>query len=124
MSKCLSFLGQDNLVTRACKTCPQIIFATLAGYYSLGLAYSTGLMSKIDKIAIHIMRSNNMGYIAIGAAMPTVQWYAALLVRLAAAASAALIYVAALKTITVASLFIYHKYRQYRERMEELPLTR
>lgn len=72
---------------------PRIAVAALAGFYVLGYAYANGWMMAIDQIAINIMRNHlEMGYIAIGAIMPTVQWYMAWGVRAVAALAAGLYY--------------------------------
>lgn len=70
---------------------PRVIVAVIAGYYSLGIAYDTGLMAEIDKIAIQILK-HWVGYAGIGALMPTFQWYSALAVRMVAATVAGLLY--------------------------------
>lgn len=70
---------------------PRIIVAAVAGYYSLGIAYETGLMAEIDKIAIQILK-NWVGYAGLGALMPTFQWYSAWAVRFIAGAVAGLLY--------------------------------
>lgn len=71
---------------------PRIAVAALTGFYILGYAYANGWMMAIDQIAIKVMRHYDMGYIAIGAIMPTIQWYAAWSVRLVAGLIAGLTY--------------------------------
>lgn len=71
---------------------PRIAVAGLAGFYILGYAYANGWMAAIDQLAMKVMRHYNMGYVAIGALMPTVQWYAAWGVRVSAALAAGLAY--------------------------------
>ena len=73
------------------KWTPRVIVCVVTGYYSLGIAYDTGLMAEIDRIAIPILK-NWVGYAGLGAIMPTFQWYAAWAVRVIAAAIAGLIY--------------------------------
>ena len=73
------------------KLAPRIIIGGLAAYYSLGLAYNMGLMAVIDKFAIKILLPN-VGYIGLGAVMPTVQWYTAWTARLIVGTVAAFLY--------------------------------
>lgn len=70
---------------------PRIVVATTAGYYSLGLAYAFGVMAQIDALAIPII-VGSVGYMGLGAAMPTFQWYSAWGVRITAFSLAAVIY--------------------------------
>lgn len=88
-----SFFNFSNLANKAVKWGPQIIICGLAGYYSLGWAYKVGLMAAIDRIVIPILIDYfNVGYIALGALMPTIQWYSAWTVRITAALIADAIY--------------------------------
>jgi hypothetical protein len=63
----------------------------IPSYYSLGFAYKTGLMARIDLIAIEVL-SHFTGYMGVAIWMPTVQWYAAVGVRIAAGAVCGLLY--------------------------------
>lgn len=82
----------QDIATKLARWTPRILIAGAAGYYVLGYAYSEGWMAAIDQIAMKIMRYYEMGYIAIGALMPNVQWYAAWGVRITAAFVAGLAY--------------------------------
>lgn len=73
------------------KWTPRAIAAGLAGYYCLGIAYETGLMAAIDRIAMRILRPS-LGYMGMAAFMPTFQWYSAWAVRVVAAIAAGLLY--------------------------------
>lgn len=84
----LSFEGVSQTVV---KWGARIIVVSLAGYYSLGVAYQTGLMAKIDQYAIKIFL-HFFGYAGLGAFMPTFQWYSAWGVRFAAAFTAVVIW--------------------------------
>jgi|GEM_PF-4099523 len=77
---------------------PRAIVVGFGAYYGLGIAYATGLMAAIDKIAIVILK-NSVGYAGIGALMPTVQWYTNLGARIAIGAGAAVTYDLTFKTI-------------------------
>jgi len=79
-----SFFNGKNLIRKACQITPRIAVTALAGYYILGYAYVYGWMAMIDQFAIRFMRDQHMGYMAIGALMPTIQWYAAWGVRITA----------------------------------------
>ncbi len=70
---------------------PRTCVAGAAGFYSLGIAYEKGLMAAIDRIAIQVLR-HHVGYMGLGAIMPTFQWYSAWGVRLTAALLAGLAY--------------------------------
>ncbi len=70
---------------------PRIVVSTVAGYYSLGVAYERGVMALIDRVAIQILLPR-VGYLGLGAVMPTVQWYAAWAVRIAVTIAVALLY--------------------------------
>lgn len=48
-------------------------------------------MAAIDKIAIGILKKS-VGYVGIGALMPTVQWYSSIGVRITMAAAGSLAY--------------------------------
>lgn len=61
---------------------PRAIAVAVGGYYGLGLAYEWGLMALIDRAAIPLIKHVG-GYAAVGAAMPTFQWYSAWAVRFA-----------------------------------------
>ncbi len=74
------------------KITPAFVAAGLTGFYILGYAYANGWMMAIDQIAIKIMRHYDIGYMAIGALMPTVQWYAAWGVRTTAGIAAGLFF--------------------------------
>lgn len=73
------------------KWAPRVFVATLAGYYGLGIAYASGLMAEIDRIAIKILR-HFYGYLGIGAVMPIFQWYAAWAMRISIGLVAGLAY--------------------------------
>lgn len=81
----------DNCAYFTLKWTPRLLVAGLAGFYSLGVAYDLGLMAAIDQLAIRILK-HQVGYVGLGAAMPTVQWYAAWGVRMTAAIGAGLLY--------------------------------
>ncbi|WP_068470987.1 hypothetical protein [Candidatus Protochlamydia phocaeensis] len=85
------FCSCDNFSHFILHWTPRAVVAGVAGLYSLGFAYDIGLMAAIDRIAIRILRYF-VGYIGVGAAMPTVQWYSAWAVRLSAALLAGIIY--------------------------------
>lgn len=70
---------------------PRALAILVGGYYGLGLAYSCGLMAAIDKLAIAIIQQQ-VGYIGLGAIMPTFQWYAAWSARITFSALFALLY--------------------------------
>lgn len=93
-SNFFSFDGQWALI--AVKWAPKAIIAGGVGYYSLGVAYDTGFMAKIDYYAIKVFR-NSLGYTGLGAIMPTFQWYSAWTVRIGSAIVAAGIYDLTLK---------------------------
>ncbi len=93
-----------SFIKKACRIVPLYGATLLAGYYVLGYAYAVGLMAAIDQIAIQIMCDYNMGYLAIGALMPTFQWYAAWSVRIIAACTAHFFYLLVEKVI----LAVYH----------------
>ena len=73
------------------KWTPRALVVACGAYYGLGVAYEIGLMAAIDRVAIQILKQW-VGYIGIGALMPTVQWYSALAVRCCMSATAALLY--------------------------------
>lgn len=75
----------------AVKWGPRAIVAGLAGYYCLGVAYESGLMAAIDRIAMRILRPS-LGYMGMAAFMPTFQWYSAWGVRVVAAIGAGFLY--------------------------------
>ncbi len=78
----------------AIKWTPRVIVTVAigcCGYYSLGWAYQVGLMARIDQIAIRILLPQ-VGYIGLGAMMPTVQWYSAWSVRAVVVVSITFIY--------------------------------
>lgn len=79
-----------------CVWTPQLIVGGFVGYYSLGFAYEKGVMAGIDQIAIKILKPK-VGYVGLGAVMPTVQWYAAWGVRVTSAAIAVGVCSAAIK---------------------------
>jgi hypothetical protein len=74
-----------------CSWGPYTIAACIGGYYGLGVAYEYGVMAAIDKVAMSILK-DQVGYVGMGALMPTVQWYSALAVRTVCAITAGLIY--------------------------------
>ncbi|GAB4190078.1 MAG: hypothetical protein Tsb0015_11020 [Simkaniaceae bacterium] len=82
---------------------PRAIFAVIAGYYSLGVAYDIGLMAAIDRVAIDVLK-HYIGYAGLGAAMPTFQWYSAWAVRISAAAAGGLLY----DVLERISLYVFH----------------
>jgi hypothetical protein len=73
------------------KWTPRALVVGIGAYYGLGIAYEIGLMAAIDKIAIGILKKS-VGYVGIGALMPTVQWYSSIGVRIAMGTAAALGY--------------------------------
>lgn len=93
MLDCFNFpsLNYDNLAYFTVKWTPRLVVGGLAGFYSLGVAYDVGIMAAIDRVAIKILK-HHVGYMGLGAMMPTVQWYAAWGVRMTAAIGAALLY--------------------------------
>lgn len=86
-----SFPSSNDFFNFILKWTPRAIVAGFTGYYSLGIAYDIGLMAAIDRIAIRILRYL-LGYVGIGALMPTIQWYAAWGVRMVTALGAGLTY--------------------------------
>jgi hypothetical protein len=70
---------------------PRMVVMGLAGFYSLGIAYESGWMASIDRIAIGILRPR-VGYAGLGATMPLVQWYAAWTVRILATITAGTVF--------------------------------
>lgn len=70
---------------------PRAIAVVIGGYYGLGIAYDSGLMALIDKVAIQAIK-HFAGYTGVGALMPTVQWYAAWGARVIVGFSVGLIY--------------------------------
>ncbi len=76
---------------KTCEWTPRLICVSLAGYYSLGVAYSNGWMAQIDSIAIPILR-RYYGYFGVGAVMPVFQQYSAIGVRFLAATGASFAY--------------------------------
>lgn len=89
VEECNSYFQQFTNFTL--KYTPRAVVALYCGYYCLGVAYSSGLMAAIDKVAIKIL-VKQVGYVGLGAVMPTFQWYSAWAVRLAAALIGTLIY--------------------------------
>lgn len=73
-------LIDSPLFSRAIKWTPRVIVIGLGAYYGLGIAYEIGLMASVDKLAIAILKQS-VGYAGIGFFMPTIQWYAAVGVR-------------------------------------------
>lgn len=88
-----------KLTIKIGKMTPRVAIAGISGYYVLGYAYANGWMMAIDQAAIKVMRHYGMGYIAIGALMPNVQWYAAWGVRVTAGLVAGIIYSIAEKVV-------------------------
>jgi hypothetical protein len=70
----------ENTARFLVKWTPRAIAVGLGAYYGLGVAYGIGLMALIDKVAILILK-RWVGYVGVGAAMPTFQWYASIIVR-------------------------------------------
>lgn len=56
------------------------VFALIAAYYALGIAYSVGLMAYLDSLAIQVL-PHYIGYAGMGAAMRWFQWNSAWAVR-------------------------------------------
>jgi len=86
--------GLKNLTRKVFRITPRIIAAGLAGYYILGYAYVHGWMAQLDQLAMKIIPivsqkifNYHMGYVAIGALMPTIQWWEAWAVRVTAASA-------------------------------------
>jgi hypothetical protein len=71
----------ENVKSFLIKWTPRALAVAIGGYYGLGIAYELGLMAVIDKIAIAIFK-HSVGYVGIGAAMPTFQWYSAWAIRI------------------------------------------
>lgn len=86
-----SFFSFGDLSRQVIHWTPRTCAAGAAGFYSLGIAYEKGLMAAIDRIAIQLLRYH-VGYMGLGAIMPTFQWYSAWGVRLSAALLAGLAY--------------------------------
>ena len=84
---------------------PRAFVACIGGYYSLGVAYEYGIMASIDKIAIPIIK-NHVGYIGLGAAMPTFQWYSAWAVRVSAAVTSSFLYDLTLRILNYLKSFL------------------
>lgn len=70
---------------------PRLVVVLLAGYYSLGIAYDTGVMAACDRVAISLLKEW-FGYVGIGAMMPPFQWYSAWGFRCIAGICAGIIY--------------------------------
>ena len=73
------------------KWTPRALAIGFGAYYGLGVAYDLGLMAGIDRIAMDILKQS-VGYVGIGALMPTIQWYTAVGVRIVMAAMAGMLY--------------------------------
>lgn len=73
------------------KWTPRLIIVFLTGYYSLGIAYDTGVMAACDRVAISLLK-DWFGYVGIGAMMPPFQWYSAWAFRCFAGLCAGIIY--------------------------------
>lgn len=86
---CFSF---KSLACKTARLTPRLVIGGLAGYYILGYAYMNGWMAAIDQFVMQLMRDHGMGYIAIGALMPQVQWWASRGVQVSGAFIAALAY--------------------------------
>lgn len=97
---------------------PRVIVAAVAGYYSLGIAYATGLMASIDSVAIPIL-VDSVGYAGLGAVMPTFQWYSAWTVRTIAALGAGIIY----DVVERLAFFIYSKVQGCFSPPQETPIS-
>lgn len=88
-----SWFDFNKIAIKVARLTPRIIVAGAVGYYVLGYAYMNGYMADIDKFAMLVMSKYlSMGYMAIGALMPTVQWYAAWGVRVSCGLAAGLAY--------------------------------
>lgn len=74
------FLSFKQLTKFAVIYGPRLIILGLVGYASLGFCYHIGLIGYITELAIPIIK-NQVGYIGLGAVMPTFQWYLAWGVR-------------------------------------------
>lgn len=75
---------------------PKATVVLVVGYYSLGIAYSIGLMAVIDKIAIGIIL-HYAGYAGVGKLMPSFQQYSSWGVRGAAMLAAGFVFDLAIK---------------------------
>jgi hypothetical protein len=98
-----SWAGSD-ILPWLLKWTPRAFFAALGGYYSLGVAYGTGVMARIDVLAIKILKHFS-GYAGVGAGMPIVQSYAAWGVRFVGAALCVWLYILVEKILC----FVYAK---------------
>jgi len=88
------------------KWTPRAAFALVGGVYGLGIAYETGLMALIDRVAIYVIK-RFFGYVGVGALMPTIQWHAAWLARSTIGGCAAFTY----DLTERGSVYVYQKYR-------------
>lgn len=87
-----SFFFLENTTAQIiAKWSARAVVACLAGYYSLGYAYHSGLMAKIDQYAIQFFL-HFFGYAGLGAFMPTFQWYSAWTVRITSGILAAAVW--------------------------------
>lgn len=87
----VKMIESSDFLQFATKWTPRVIAASLGGYYGLGIAYATGLMALIDRVAISTIQ-HFLGYAGIGALMPTVQWYSAWAARFVIGFTVGLIY--------------------------------
>jgi hypothetical protein len=82
---------QEGVAQFLLKWTPRAIAVFVGGYYGLGIAYEFGLMAVIDRYAIQLLK-HFVGYAGVGALMPTVQWHAAIGVRIGMGLGTGLIY--------------------------------
>jgi hypothetical protein len=73
------------------KWTPRALAIGVGAYYGLGVAYDLGVMAAIDRVAMDVLKQS-VGYVGIGALMPTIQWYSAWAVRIVMATIAGLLY--------------------------------
>ena len=82
---------RSDVRTFLIKWTPRALAVLVGGYYGLGLAYGWGVMAAVDKLAIAVLKYY-VGYVGVGALMPTFQWYAAWAVRFSFGIALGLIY--------------------------------
>ena len=73
------------------KWTPRAIAVGIGGYYGLGVAYEMGMMAAADRIAIRVIR-HFVGYMGVGALMPTFPAYASWSVRITLGIATGILY--------------------------------
>lgn len=100
---------------------PRVVAAAVGGYYGLGIAYATGLMARIDQIAIPII-VGQVGYLGLGGVMPQFQWYSAWAIRFGFGALAACLYDVIERIVLASCRLFAHKNQEEQE--APAPLTK